>query len=279
MRGKHVSKPMDEIIAEAEELAADGVRELIIVAQDTTYYGMDLFGEPRLKELLERLEQVDGIQWIRLMYFYPMYVDDGLIRVLGASRKIVPYVDIPLQHINDVMLRRMQRRVNKADTIATLDRLRSGVKNLAIRTTFITGFPGETDEQFEELVEFVRDQKFTRAGVFTYSYEADTPSARLPDHLSEEVKEFRRERLMTVQQANAFAYNEAQVGRTTDVLLDLPVEGERDVWIGRTTADAPDVDGVVFVTGKHLKAGRIVPTEIVATRDYDLIGAAAGKPR
>lgn len=279
MRGKHVSKPMDEIIAEAKELAADGVRELIVVAQDTTYYGLDLFGEPRLNELLQRLEQVDGIEWIRLMYFYPMYVGDDLIRTIGQSRKIVPYVDMPLQHINDTMLRRMQRRVNRADTVATLDRLRAGIPNLAVRTTFITGFPGETEEQFAELVEFVRDQKFTRAGVFTYSYEADTPSAKLPDHVPDDVKESRRERLMTVQQANAFAYNEAQVGTTTDVLLDVPVEGERDVWIGRTKADAPDVDGVVFVTGKHLKAGRIVPTEIVTTRDYDLIGAAAGKPR
>lgn len=279
MRGKHVSKTMDDIIAEAKELAADGVRELIIVAQDTTYYGMDLFGEPRLNELLKRLEQVDGIDWIRLMYFYPMYVGDDLIRTIGASKKIVPYVDMPLQHVNDTMLRRMQRRVNRADTEATLDRLRAGIPNLAIRTTFIVGFPGETEEQFDELCEFVGAQKFTRAGVFTYSYESDTPSARLPDHVDDATKEARREQLMLIQQVNAFAYNDGQVGKKVDVLLDVPVEGERDVWIGRTTADAPDVDGAVFVTGKHLKAGKIVPTEIVAAREYDLIGAACGKPR
>lgn len=279
MRGKHVTKPIEEIIAEARELAADGVRELNIVAQDTTYYGLDRYGETRLNELLKQLEQVDGIEWIRLMYFYPMYITDELIRTIGQSKKIVPYVDMPLQHINDVMLRRMQRRVNRAETEAVLGRLRSGIPNLAIRTTFITGFPGETEEQFAELSEFVRDQKFARAGVFTYSFEADTPSAKLPDHCDEAVKEDRRERLMAVQQANAFAYNEKQIGRKVDVLLDMPVEGERDVWIGRTTADAPDVDGIVFVTGKHLKAGKFVETEIVAVQNYDLIGAACGKPR
>jgi ribosomal protein S12 methylthiotransferase len=278
MRGKHVSKPMEEIVAEAQELAADGVRELIIVAQDTTYYGLDRYGETRLNELLQRLEQVDGIRWIRLMYFYPMYIGDDLIRTIGASKKIVPYIDIPLQHINDVMLRRMQRRVNRADTEALLDRLQAGIPNLALRTTFITGFPGETEEQFNELVEFVRDRKFARAGVFTYSYEGDTPSAKLPEHLEEDEKNRRRDLLMGVQQANAFAYSEAQIGRTVEVLLDLPVAGERDAWIGRTQADAPDVDSVVFVTGKHLKAGKFVQAEIVATRDYDLIGVACGKP-
>jgi ribosomal protein S12 methylthiotransferase len=279
MRGKHVSKPMEDIVAEARELAADGVRELIVVAQDTTYYGRDIYGESRLNELLMRLDDVEGIVWIRLMYFYPMYIDDALIRTIGASKKIVPYIDMPLQHINDTMLKRMQRRVDRAGTEDVLDRLYAGIPNLTVRTTFITGFPGETEEQFSELMEFVRDRKFARAGVFTYSFEGDTPSAKIPDHIDEATKEDRRERLMGVQQANAFAYNESQVGRTLDVLLDVPVEGERDVWIGRTTADAPDVDGAVFVTGKKLKAGQFVPTEIVASREYDLIGVPTGKAR
>lgn len=279
MRGKHVSKKPDDIVAEARELAADGARELIVVAQDTTYYGRDLYGESRLTELLEQLETVPGVDWIRLMYFYPMYVDDRLIRTIAQSKKIVPYIDMPLQHINDVMLKRMQRRVDRKGTEETLDRLYAGIPNLAVRTTFITGFPGETEEQFEELVEFVAEQKFARAGVFTYSYEENTPSSKLPDHLDQATKEARRERLMAVQQANALEYNEAQVGRTLDVMLDVPVEGERDVWIGRTAADAPDVDGAVFVTGKKLKAGQIVPTEIVAAREYDLIGVPAGKAR
>ncbi|MGC3966451.1 MAG: 30S ribosomal protein S12 methylthiotransferase RimO [Pirellulales bacterium] len=279
MRGKHVSKPMDEIIREAKELAADGVRELIIVAQDTTYYGMDLFGEPRLAQLLEQLDQVEGLDWIRLMYFYPMYIDDALIKTLAAAKRIVPYIDMPLQHVNDTMLRRMQRRVNRAATEELLEKLRGAMPNLVMRSTFITGFPGETEEHVDEMVQFVQKHRFQHVGVFTYSYEGDTPSAKLPDHIDDEVKEARRERVMAAQQEVAWAYNESLIGRKLDVLLDMPVEGERDVWIGRTYADAPDVDGVVYVTGKKLKVGQFVPTEIVAARGYDLIGAAAGKPR
>jgi ribosomal protein S12 methylthiotransferase len=195
MRGKHATKPMEEVIAEAEELAADGVRELIIVAQDTTYYGMDLFGEPRLAELLRKLVEVRGIEWIRLMYLYPMYFSDELVDVIAAESKIVPYLDLPLQHINDTMLRRMQRRVNRAETEKLLGTLRSRIPNLVMRTTFITGFPGETDEQFEELLQFAEQQKFERLGVFTYSFEPDTPAARLPDQLPEDVKNERRDRL------------------------------------------------------------------------------------
>jgi ribosomal protein S12 methylthiotransferase len=279
MRGKHATKPIEEVIDEARELAADGVRELVIVAQDTTYYGMDLYGEPRLAELLRELQKIDGLDWIRLMYLYPMYFSDDLIDVIATSDKILPYLDLPLQHINDTMLRRMQRRVDRAGTEELLGKLRASITNLVLRTTFITGFPGETEDQFEELVEFVRREKFERMGVFTYSYEADTPSAKIPGHLSEEVKELRRERLMAAQQENAFAWNDAQVGKRFDVLLDVPVPGENNAWLGRSCADAPDVDGVVFVTGKKLKAGQIVPVEIVATSEYDLVGVAVGKGR
>jgi len=279
MRGKHATKPIEEIIREARELAADGVRELNIVAQDTPYYGMDLYGEPRLAELLTELEKVDGIEWIRLMYFYPMYVSDALIDVIARSNKIVPYIDMPLQHINDTMLRRMQRRVNKASTVELIGKLKSKIPNLALRTTFITGFPGETEEQVDELVDFIREQKFRHAGVFTYSFEGDTPSAKLPDHIDEETKNARRDRVMAAQQEVVLKYTESQIGKTLDVLLDVPVEGEKNAWIGRSFADAPDVDGVVFVTGKKLKAGQFVSTEIVASRGYDLIGVAAKKPR
>lgn len=279
MRGKHATKPIEEVIAEATELARDGVRELVIVAQDTTYYGLDLYGETRLAELLRRLHEVPGIEWIRLMYLYPMYFGDELIDVIAESNRIVPYLDMPLQHINDTMLRRMQRRVNRAETEALLTKLRKRIPNLVMRTTFITGFPGETDEQFEELVDFAREQRFERLGVFTYSFEGDTPAARLPDHLPQEVKEARRERLMAVQQEIAFAWNAAQVGKRIDVLIDRPVEGQKDAWIGRGHADAPDVDGVVYVTGKKLSTGKIVPCEIVTTSEYDLVAAAVGKPR
>ncbi len=274
MRGKHATKPIEEVVAEARELAADGVRELILVAQDTTYYGMDLYGQPRLVELLRELDKVEGLDWIRLMYLYPMYFTDELIETIAESRLIVPYLDMPLQHVNDAMLRRMQRRVSRGETETLLAKLRAAIPDLVMRTTFITGFPGETDEQFDELVDFVRQHRFERLGVFTYSYEADTPSAKLPDHLPEAVKDARRERLMAVQQEVAFQWNAAQIGRRLDVLLDAPLAGEPNVWIGRSYADAPDVDGAVYVTGDNLTAGQIVPCEIVASRDYDLVAAA-----
>ncbi len=281
MRGKHASKPIEQIVEEARQLAADGVRELIIVAQDTTYYGRDLYGEPRLAELLRELEKVPGVAWIRLMYFYPMYVTDELIDVIASSQRIVPYIDMPLQHIDDTMLRRMARRVTSSETRSLVERLRSRIPRLALRTTFITGFPGETDEQFETLRRFVAEQRFERAGVFTYSCEPDTPAVSLPDHVPEDVKEARREALMKVQQDVAFAWAEARVGEHVDVILDAPVPGQRNVWIGRSIWDAPDVDAQVFVTGQRpkLAVGQIVECEIVATREYDLIAVAVGKPR
>lgn len=282
MRGKHATKPIEEVIREAQELAADGVRELIVVAQDTTYYGMDLYGEPRLAELLRQLDRVEGLDWIRLMYFYPMYVTDELLDVIASAQRILPYIDMPLQHINDNMLRRMSRRVTRCETEALIAKLRNRIANLTLRTTFITGFPGETDTEFQELVEFVGEQRFDRVGVFTYSYEADTPSGRLPDHLAEEVKNERRERLMAAQQPVAFERAQAQVGRQVDVILDQPVDGQRNVWIGRSRADAPDVDGVIYVTGgrkPQLAAGQIVPCEIAACQGYDLAAVPVGKPR
>jgi ribosomal protein S12 methylthiotransferase len=280
MRGKHVTKPVEQILDEAAQLAADGVRELILVAQDTPYYGIDLYGEPRLKSLLEQLEQVDGIDWIRLMYFYPMYVDPPLIDVIAKSGKILPYLDMPLQHINDTMLRRMARRVTRQQTEQLLDRLRAQIPDLTLRTTLITGFPGETQEQFEELVEFVQQQQFQRLGVFTYSVEPGTPAVHLEDHVPEPVKQQRRERLMQVQQQIAFQWNARQVGRVKRVILDAPVPGEPNVWIGRSSSDAPDVDAAIYVTGTEhpLCAGDIVPCEIVAWQDYDLVAVAIGEP-
>jgi ribosomal protein S12 methylthiotransferase len=302
MRGKHVTKPMEEVVAEAQELAANGVRELVVVAQDTTYYGIDLYGQPMLAELLRRLESVAGIEWVRLLYLYPMYVTDELIGVIAGSRRIIPYLDLPLQHINDTMLRRMQRRVARGPTEELIARLRERIPGLVMRTTFIVGFPGETEEQFEELDDFVRAQQFERMGVFVYSYEADTPSARLADHLPDEVKEERRQRLMASQQEIAFAYNERQIGRRHQVLIDQALSEVSECatgsasatressrrsgtgkasgtphdtrcWIGRTYADAPEIDGVVYVTGRKLRPGQIVPCEIVANKGYDLVAA------
>ncbi len=279
MRGKHHSKPIEDVVAEARELAADGVRELVVVAQDTTYYGMDLYGKARLADLLRELERVDGVDWIRLMYLYPMYVTDELVELVAGSERIVPYLDLPLQHASDTMLRRMQRRVGRRETEDLLARLREAIPNLVLRTTLISGFPGETDADFEELSEFIRQQRFERLGVFAYSLEPDTPAARLPDHVPEEVKEERRDRLMAEQQEIAFAWNDAQVGRQLEVLVDAAVPNENNAWVGRSQADAPEVDPVVYVTGERLTVGSIVPCEVVARSGYDLAAVAVGDAR
>lgn len=278
MRGKHASKPMDSILREAKTLADRGVRELIIVAQDTTYYGIDIDGKPRLAELLTQLDAIEGFDWIRLMYFYPMYIDDNLIQTIAGAKRILPYIDMPLQHVNDTMLKRMSRRVNRAQTEELVFKLREGIPNLVMRTTMIAGFPGETDEQFDELEDFVSRARFERLGVFTYSIEPDTPAAKLDEHLPERIKKERRSRLMAVQQQNAFDFCESKVGTSLDVLIDRPVDETKNVWIGRSYADAPDVDSVVYVTGeadKPLAAGQLVSAEVVAFKDYDLVAAVS----
>lgn len=274
MRGKHVTKPMEQVVAEARELAADGVRELVLVAQDTTYYGMDLYGEPRLAELLRQLDKIDGIEWIRILYVYPMYVTSELLDVLGSARKIVPYLDMPLQHVNDTVLRRMSRRVDRAQTEELLAKLRSTIPNLTLRTTFIVGFPGETEAQFEELREFVASTRFERMGVFNYSLEPGTPAVKLDDQVPPAVMEERRQRLMEAQQPIAFDWCERQIGKEMDVILD---QADADVpgWFqGRGHADAPDIDGMVRVKGKKLAAGDIARVKITAADGYDLIGRA-----
>jgi ribosomal protein S12 methylthiotransferase len=279
MRGKHASKPIEGIIEEAKKLADNGVRELIVVAQDTTFYGIDLYGRARLFELLEQLDAVEGLDWIRLMYFYPMYIDDQLVHTMANAKKILPYVDMPLQHINDTMLKRMARRVTRDKTHELVTKLREGIPDLVMRTTMITGFPGETDEQFDELEAFVAEMHFERLGVFTYSIEPDTPAAKLTDHLPERIKKERRNRLMAVQQQNAFAWCEGRIGTRMDVLIDKPVDEAKNIWIGRSYADAPDVDAAVFVTGetdKPLRAGDLVDCEIVSSKNYDLVAAAVG---
>jgi len=271
MRGKHVTKPIEKVVAEAEELAADGVRELILVAQDTTYYGMDYYGEVRLAALLRELEQVEGIDWIRLMYLYPVNFTDELIETIVGSGKILPYLDMPLQHINSRVLKRMQRRVNSERTIELVAKLRERIPNLVLRTTFIAGFPGETDEQFAELKDFVQEMKFERMGVFPYSLEPGTPAVKLDGHLSDEVKEARVDELMTLQQQIAFDWAEQMVGYELDVIIDEPTE-DSNVWIGRSYADAPEIDANIFVQGEGLEVGDIVPVEILQANEYDLIG-------
>ncbi len=278
MRGKHVSKPIENVVAEARELAADGVRELNLVAQDMTYYGLDLYGKPRLADLIRAVDEVEGIDWVRVLYNYPMYVSDDLIAAFADSPKVIPYLDMPLQHINDTMLKRMNRKHDRATTEQIIARLRNGIPGLVLRTTFIVGFPGETEAEFNELLSYVNEAKFERLGVFPYSFESDTPAAKLPNHVPDEVRRERRDRIMEAQQAIAFEFNESLVGRHLDVLIDGPSDREDGLWMGRTFADAPDVDGVTFVAGTGLEAGDLVNCEIVATDGYDLIARAGILP-
>jgi ribosomal protein S12 methylthiotransferase len=273
MRGKHVTKPIEKVVEEARELAADGVRELNLVAQDMTYYGMDLYGRPRLAELLRELNQVDGIDWIRVLYNYPNHFTDDLYDALANSAKVLPYLDMPLQHINDRMLKVMNRRHTRPETEAIIARLRSELPNLVLRTTFIVGFPGETEAEFADLLAYVESARFERLGVFPYSLEPDTPAARLPGHLAEEVKLERRDRIMAAQQPIAFEFNDGLVGRSLDILIDGPAPDaeDADLWLGRSYADAPDVDGLVYVAGKHVGPGDLVRCEILAADGYDLV--------
>lgn len=270
MRGKHITKPIEMVVQEATELAKDGVRELVLVAQDTTYYGLDLYGEVRLTQLLAELEKVEGIDWIRLMYLYPVHFTDDLIGKIANSSKIIPYLDMPLQHINDQVLKRMQRRVNRERTVTLVEKLRAAIPNLALRTTFVVGFPGETDKQFNELKQFVAETRFERMGVFTYSLEPGTPAVKLDGHMPEEVKQQRYEELMAVQQENAFAFGDSLVGYELDVLIDEQLDEQ--TCVGRTYADAPEIDGTVLVQGVDLPIGEFVSAEIVGRDGYDLVG-------
>lgn len=278
MRGKHVTKPIDEVVREAQELAADGVRELNLVAQDMTYYGMDLYGRPRLADLIRELDQVEGIDWIRILYNYPQFVTDELIEVLAGATRVIPYLDMPLQHINDRMLKLMNRRHTRAQTEEILGRLRAAIPRLVLRTTFIVGFPGESESDFAELVDFVETSRFERLGVFPYSFEDDTPAARLPGHVSEPVRLERRDRLMAIQQPIAFACNAARVGQVMDVLIDAPASATQNTWFGRTYMDAPDVDGQVMVNGSNLSPGDLVACEIIRADGYDLVAEAGTAP-
>jgi ribosomal protein S12 methylthiotransferase len=279
MRGKHVTKPMEEVLREARELIGDGVRELILVAQDTTYYGMDLYGRVRLAELLRELDKLDGLEWLRILYAYPINFTDELIETLAGARRIVPYLDLPLQHINDRMLRRMQRRVDRAATHQLLGKLRAAMPSLAMRTTFIVGFPGETDAEFEELMAFVRAQRFERVGVFPYSLEPGTPAERLPDHVPEPVKMERRDRLMEAQQEVAFAWTAQQVGKQLEVLIDGPDPEVPNHYLARSYADAPDIDPLVRVKGKGLHPGDLMRVKVTAADGYDLVARAIGPGR
>ncbi|MEM9644243.1 MAG: 30S ribosomal protein S12 methylthiotransferase RimO, partial [Planctomycetota bacterium] len=279
MRGKHYSKPIEQVVQEAKRLGDSGVREIVVVAQDTTYYGKDIYGEPRLSELLEELDKIDSVDWIRLMYFYPMYIDDRLIDTLAGAERILPYIDMPLQHASDMMLKRMARKTTRALQEEILGKLRSRIDRLIMRTTMITGFPGESDDDFAQLAEFVAEQRFEHLGVFTYSVEDDTPAARLPNRVPAKVAQRRQDELMGIQQAIAFEWNESRVGSIENVLIDAEVPDQPGLWMGRSRGEAPDIDGVVFVSsppnssGAGLEVGKMVRCEIVMANGYDLVAA------
>ena len=277
IRGAHVSVPMEELEEEARKLAAQGVRELMVIAQDTTYYGIDLYGRRMLAELLRRLCRIDGIEWIRLHYAYPAGFPDEVIEAMASEPKICKYLDIPFQHISDAQLSAMQRRHTKADAYALIGRLRGAIPDLALRTTLLVGYPGETQADFAELEEFVRDVRFERLGVFAYSEEEGTYSAqKLQDNVPEEVKQQRVERIMALQNVISLENNLRRVGRTERVLID---SRQGDYYVGRTQYDSPEVDQEILIPAseKRLLRGRFYDVRIDSAADYDLYGRAAGK--
>ena len=272
IRGNFRSVPMERLIREAEELVAQGVKELILVAQETTLYGKDLYGEKSLHKLLRELCKISGLRWIRILYCYPEEITDELIQVIKEEDKICNYLDLPIQHASDGILKRMGRRTSKKQFIEIVEKLRKEIPDIAIRTTLITGFPGETQEQHEELMEFVDEMEFDRLGVFTYSPEEDTPAAEMPDQIPEEVKEDRQAELMELQQEIAFDLAEDMIGREVLVMIEGKVADE-NAYVGRTYKDAPNVDGLIFVeSGEELMSGDFARVKITGALEYDLIG-------
>ncbi len=272
VRGKYRSVPMENLIAQAEHLVENGAKELILVAQETTLYGKDLYGKKSLPELLEKLSEIEELKWIRILYCYPEEITDELIDTIKRLPKVCNYLDIPIQHGTDKILKKMGRWTDKAEIVSIVEKLRAGIPDIALRTTLITGFPGETEEDFEELKEFVKQLRFDRLGVFTYSQEEDTPAAQMEEQVPEEVKEARRDEIMQLQQEIAFEKSASRVGEDMDVMVEgyLPDDG---VYICRTYMDAPDVDGYVFVsTDWNLMSGDFIKVEIVGSDQYDLIG-------
>lgn len=277
IRGPHRSVPMERCVEEAERLAAQGVRELIVIAQDTTYYGRDLYGRRALAELLERLCKVEGIEWIRLHYAYPTDFPQDVIEVMAREKKICPYLDIPFQHISDHQLTLMKRRHTKADAYALIERLRAAVPDLALRTTLLVGYPDETEEDFEELMEFVEKVRFERLGVFPYSEEEGTFSAReLQDNVPEEVKRERVDRIMALQNRISLEKNQARVGQREQVIVD---SRQGDWYVARGRYDSPEVDQEILIPAseRQLRRGKIYTVEITGAEEYDLYASVVAK--
>lgn len=272
IRGNFRSVPMERLLKEAQDLAEQGVKELILVAQETTLYGKDLYGEKSLPKLLRELCKISGIRWIRILYCYPEEITDELIQVMKEEPKICHYLDLPIQHANDTILKRMGRRTSKQELIDIVQKLRKEIPDICLRTTLITGFPGETQEQHEEVMEFIDTLEFDRLGAFTYSPEEDTPAATFEDQIDEEVKEDRQADIMELQQEIAFDKAEDMIGREVLVMIEGKVADE-NAYVGRTYRDAPNVDGLIFInTDVELISGDFAKVKVTGSLDYDLIG-------
>lgn len=272
IRGKHISKPLEDLVNEAKKLASKGVKELILIAQDLNYYGIDLYGEPRLKQLLEALSGIEELHWIRLHYTYPIHFSKDLLQLINEKPTICNYIDIPLQHISEPILKSMKRGSSEEKTRALIANIKSLIPNVALRTTMIVGYPGETQDDFEKLLEFIKEVKFDRLGVFTYSPEEDTLAYELEDNISEEVKLYRMEELMNVQEQISLELNELKIGNTYKTLIDR-VEGE--YYVGRTEFDSPEVDNEVLikVSDNQFNIGDFYAIKIESATEFDLFGS------
>jgi ribosomal protein S12 methylthiotransferase len=277
IRGKYRSRQFESIILEAETLVRNGVKELILVAQDTTRYGTDLYGRKRLHELLEAVSAIEGIEWVRVLYCYPEEIYDDLIDTIASNTKICKYLDMPLQHISDRVLKMMGRRGRKAEITLTINKLRDRIENVCIRTSIIVGFPGETDDDFRELCDFIQEMKFDNLGVFMYSQEEDTPAAIMKDQIDEETKIKRHNELMSLQQQISKEKNRGKIGRVYDVII----EGQKNrKWFGRSYEMSPDIDGLIYIDSKYnFEIGRIIKVKITGSTEYDLIGVVYYEPR
>jgi ribosomal protein S12 methylthiotransferase len=272
LRGVQNSREIDDLVVEAQRLAASGVRELILVAQDLTAYGVDLPGRPPLHALVERLTQIDGLAWIRLMYAYPRNIKMPLLELMRDHPKVLPYLDMPIQHIDGAMLKRMNRATVPDKIRSILNRLKEQVPGLTMRTTFIVGYPGETEAEFQALYDFVKDMEFQRVGVFRYSQEEGTPAAHLPDQISEKVKAERQAAIMELQAGIHRRHNEALVGQTIDVLVDGVSEETELLLQGRSVSQAPEIDGITYINDGWASPGDLVRLRIEEVHDYDLVG-------
>lgn len=272
IRGNYVSRPWEEVIEEARELASKGIKELIVIAQDTTKYGIDLYGKSRLTELLDSLSKIEGIQWVRFLYAYPESITDELIQTVKKSTKICHYFDIPIQHISNIVLKRMNRKTNQERIIKLIKKIREEIPDVTIRTSLIVGFAGETNQDFMELAEFVQKTKFDKLGVFMYSKEDGTPAEKLPNQVHTNTKKARHKRIMKIQQEISKQNLKNKIGKVYCTLVESLTE-DKQFYIGRTYADVPDMDGVVFIkSSEELQLGEFVDCKITEVAEYDLIG-------